>query len=112
MAEESAGGEEEARQVFEALDALKAMTDEAARARGISAVLKEQQPRLKELSALRRAYVLDQRAKNVSYRKIAAEIGVSSSTVQDIERGYSGSGRDRPRKAKHDDDRDGDSGNP
>jgi len=90
--------------VFEALDALKAMTDEAARARQISAVLREQQPRLKELSALRREYVLAQRKKKVSYRKIAGEIGVSASTVQDIERGYSGSGRDRPRKAKDDND--------
>jgi FixJ family two-component response regulator len=97
MAEQADSGEE-ARQVFEALDALKAMTDEEARAREISAVLREQQPRLKELSELRRAYVLDQLAQKVSYRKIAAKLGVSPSTVQDIERGYSGSGKNRPRK--------------
>ncbi|WP_381792889.1 helix-turn-helix domain-containing protein [Streptomyces niveus] len=86
--------------MFAALDALKAMEDEEARARQISTVLREQQPRLKELSELRRTYVLGQRAKKVPYRKIATAIGVSASTVQDIERGYSGSGRDRPRTGR------------
>lgn len=89
---------EEARRVFEALDALAAMSDPAARARAISQVLREQPDRNKKLKELRRAHVLQRRAENMSYRKIAAELGVSAGTVQDIERGYSGSGRDRPRK--------------
>ncbi|WP_228994727.1 hypothetical protein [Streptomyces sp. DH8] len=104
MADEQAGGEEEVRHVFDALDALKAIEDPRARAKAISAFLKEQQPRLRELSELRRAYVRDQRKQKVPRWKIAEDIGVSASTVQDIEHGYSGSGRARPPKAKDDGD--------
>jgi FixJ family two-component response regulator len=95
MAEEKAGGEEEVQRVFDALDALEAMTDPKARAAAISAFLREQQPRLRKLSKLRRDYVLAQRAQKVTRKQIATDIGVSPSTVQDIELGYSGSGRDR-----------------
>ncbi|MDX2649278.1 helix-turn-helix domain-containing protein [Streptomyces sp. PA03-1a] len=89
---------EEARRVQEALEALKRMEDPAARARAISEVLRAQPETTRELKALRRQYVLDQRAEHVPYRSIATQLGVSLATVQDIERGYSGSGRDRPRK--------------
>ncbi|WP_432001574.1 helix-turn-helix domain-containing protein [Streptomyces sioyaensis] len=97
MAEEV---EEEARRVLEALDVLEAMDDAAAQARAISRVLREQPGRYRRLKNIRREYVLQQRAANVSYRKIAAQLGVSSGTVQDIERGYSGSGRDRPKAVR------------
>ncbi|MFF4146949.1 helix-turn-helix domain-containing protein [Streptomyces sp. NPDC001698] len=102
MAEQEAGGGEVARRVFDALDALKAIKDEAARAREISAFLREYGPRIKELSEIRRQYVVGQRDQQVSVRKLAAQIGVSPSTIQDIERGYTGSGKTRPRKAKDD----------
>jgi hypothetical protein len=36
----------------------------------------------------------------VSYRRIAAALGVGLATVQDIERGYTGSGKNRPRKSE------------
>lgn len=90
--------EEEAQRVVEALDAVEAMTDPLARARVISRVLKLQAERNKRLKEQRRQVVLELRSQNVSYRKIAAALGVAAGTVQDIERGYSGSGRDRPRK--------------
>ena len=99
MADQQAGGEE-VRRVFEALDALKAMEDPKARAAAISAFLKEQQKRLGELSRLRRDYVLEQRAAKGPRRVIAEDIGVSQSTVQDIELGYTGSGRTRPPTGK------------
>ncbi|MGA5202751.1 helix-turn-helix domain-containing protein [Streptomyces variegatus] len=102
MAEEPAGGGEVAKRVFDALDALEAIEDETERAREISAFLREYGPRIKKLSDLRRTFVLEQR-KTVSVRKLAAKINVSPSTIQDIERGYSGSGKTRPRKAKDDD---------
>ncbi|MER6632253.1 hypothetical protein ABT301_29235 [Streptomyces sp. NPDC000987] len=107
MAEEQAGGGEVAQRVFDALEALKAIEDEAARAREISIFLRQYGPKVKELSDLRREFVLDQRARKVSFRKIAAEIDVSPSTVQDIERGYSGSGKTRPRKEKGEEAGDG-----
>ncbi|MFE6021636.1 helix-turn-helix domain-containing protein [Streptomyces sp. NPDC056441] len=100
MAEEQAGSEEEVQRVFDALDAVEAIEDPKSRARAISAFLGVQQPRLRKLSKLRRDYVLEERAKKVSRRQIAEDIGVSPSTVQDIEFGYSGSGKTRPRKEK------------
>ncbi|MEU9794637.1 hypothetical protein AB0E27_29160 [Streptomyces sparsogenes] len=77
------------------LDALEAIEDPKARAHATSAFLREQQPRLRRLSRLRRDYVLDQRRRKVPRKKIADDIGVSPSTVQDIELGYTGSGRNR-----------------
>ncbi|MFI1702989.1 helix-turn-helix domain-containing protein [Streptomyces griseoruber] len=100
MAGEQAGGGEVAQRVFDALEALKAIEDEGDRAREISAFLRNYGPKVKELSDLRREYVLDQRRQQVSVRKLASKIGVSPSTVQDIERGYSGSGKTRPRQEK------------
>ncbi|WP_019061751.1 helix-turn-helix domain-containing protein [Streptomyces prunicolor] len=103
MAEEQAGGGGEAQRVFDALQALKAIEDELARAREISVFLRAYGPAIKELSDLRRDYVLDQRQQQgVSVRKLAAKLNVSPSTIQDIERGYSGSGKTRPRKANDD----------
>ncbi|MFM9590757.1 helix-turn-helix domain-containing protein [Streptomyces scabiei] len=98
MAEEETGPEGEAERVIDALKALKEIEDPTARARAISAFLRAYQPVVSELSELRRAYVKGERDRKVPYRKIAADLSVSPSTVQDIERGYSGSGRDRPRK--------------
>ncbi|WP_328427856.1 hypothetical protein [Streptomyces sp. NBC_00443] len=93
--------------MIDAIEALKAIEDETLRARAISEFLRVSGPKIKELSDLRRDYVRGQRRQSVPHRTIAKNIGVSSSTVQDIERGYSGSGKSRPRKVK-DDDGDGD----
>ncbi|MGW6459117.1 hypothetical protein ACWF94_24875 [Streptomyces sp. NPDC055078] len=90
--------EEEARRVIDALEALEQMDDPAAQARAISRVLRDQPDHTKKLKQIRQDYVRQQRAAKVSYRKIAEELGVAAGTVQDIERGYSGSGRDRKRK--------------
>ncbi|MFD4315041.1 helix-turn-helix domain-containing protein [Streptomyces sp. NPDC058548] len=105
MAEEPAGDGEEAQRVFDALEALKGIEDERARAREISVFLRAYGPKIKELSDIRRDYVKGQRRQKVSVRAVAAQLGVSPSTIQDIERGYSGSGMTRPRKVKDDDDR-------
>ncbi|MEV5930107.1 helix-turn-helix domain-containing protein [Streptomyces cellulosae] len=104
MAEEEQSGGEVARQVFDAMQALMSIEDEGVRAREISTFLGQYGPKVKELSATRRDFVLKQRAAKVSVRKLAAMLGVSPSTIQDIERGYSGSGKTRPRKADDDDD--------
>ncbi|UUS30850.1 MULTISPECIES: helix-turn-helix domain-containing protein [Streptomyces] len=80
-----------------ALDGIAEMPDPVARARAIGLVLKEQTARSKQFYEMRRQTVLDLRAQKVPYRKIAAELGVSLGTVQDIERG-SGRWTDRPPK--------------
>ncbi|WP_406365241.1 hypothetical protein [Streptomyces sp. NBC_00645] len=91
---------EEAQRVIEAMDAVEAIADPEQRAQAISEVLADQAARAKKWREDRRQFVLEQRAKKpkpVSYRKIAAMLGVSLRTVQDIETGYTGSGKDRPR---------------
>lgn len=90
---------EEAQRVIDAMNAVEAMADPQERAKAISEVLAHQADRSGEWRKMRRQVVLDMRAQQpaVSYRKIAALLGVSLGTVQDIERGYTGSGRDRPR---------------
>lgn len=87
MAEEPI--EEEAQRVFDALDEVEAMTDDLSQARVIGRLLKDQTGRNKRFMEYRRKVVLALRAQNppVPYRKIAAELGVSLGTVQDIERG-------------------------
>lgn len=90
--------EQEAQRVLDALNAVEAMTDPLARAKVISRLLKDQADRNKRLKEFRRQVVLDLRRQKVPYRQIAALLGISAGTVQDIERGYSGSGRNRPRK--------------
>ncbi|MFE7933376.1 hypothetical protein ACFU6S_32585 [Streptomyces sp. NPDC057456] len=100
MAAEQTDGEEEVRRVFDALEGLKRMEDPRAQARAITAFLKEQQRQIRELSEIRRTYVLAQRQEKVPRRQIGEDIGVSASTVQDIELGYTKSGRDRPQTGK------------
>jgi hypothetical protein len=112
MADDETDGGEVAQVVFEALAALKAIEDPAVRAREISAFLRESGKWVKELSDLRRDYVLGQRRQEVSFRAIAKELRVHPATVQDIVRGYSGSGSSRPRKKESADGEDaGASGN-
>jgi hypothetical protein len=97
---------EEAQRVIDAMNEVEAIPDPEERARAISEVLAEQTARAKKWREDRRQFVLEQRAKQpkpVSYRKIAAMLGVSLRTVQDIEAGYTGSGKDRPRAANEGD---------
>ncbi|MCX5326337.1 hypothetical protein [Streptomyces sp. NBC_00120] len=91
---------EEAQRVIDAMDAIEAMPDPVQRAKAIGEVMADQADRGKRWRELRRQVVLDMRAQKppVSYRKIAAALGLGLATVQDIETGYTGSGKDRPRK--------------
>lgn len=85
--------------MIDAMEAVEAMTNPAERAKAISEVMADQADRGKRWREMRRQVVLDMRAQTppVSYRKIAAALGIGLATVQDIERGYTGSGRNRPR---------------
>ncbi|NUS78489.1 MAG: hypothetical protein HOV70_20135 [Streptomyces sp.] len=96
------GVTEEAQRVIDAMNAVEAIADPEVRAKAISEVLADQAQRAKQWREDRRQFVIEQRAKQppVSYRKIAAMLGVSLRTVQDIEAGYTGSGKNRPRAAE------------
>jgi hypothetical protein len=93
------GVTEEAQRVIDAMNAIEAIADPEVRARAISEVLAHQADRGTEWRKMRRQVVLDLRAQvpAVSYRKIANLLGIGLATVQDIETGYTGSGKDRPR---------------
>lgn len=91
---------QEARRVSDALRAIEEMSDPAQQARAITEVLKAQTAFAPTAKQKRKAWVDAERAKKVPYRVIAEKLGVSISTVQDIERGYSGSGKDRPRTGR------------
>lgn len=84
-----------------ALDAIEAIPDPAARARAMSAVMAEQVKRNKTWAEERRKLVLELRAQKMPLRKIAAEVGISLGSVQDILRGYSRPWSERaPKKAE------------
>lgn len=91
--------DEEVRQVSEALDAIERIEDREERVRAMSLTMAAQVARNREWVRERRALVLELRDEGVSVRKIAARVGTSATTVQDILRGYTGSGSRRPRKA-------------
>lgn len=82
---------EEAQRVAEALAAVEEIEDPERRARAISEVTAFQSQRAARWRELRQEAVLEMRGRGVSYRKIATLLGVSLGTVQDLERGHSGS---------------------
>ncbi|MDX3069167.1 hypothetical protein PV518_44735 [Streptomyces sp. ND04-05B] len=107
MADELA---EETQKVIEALKGIEEIEDPVARAAAISEVLKYVEKREPKWRELRRAVVLNLRAENVSYRRIASMIKVSLGTVQSIERGHAGAWRTKARTKPKPDGQEG-SGN-
>ena len=84
--------------MMDALAGLSEIEDPKTRALAVGRVLKEWPDHSKALREVRRQAVLELLAPDdASVRKVAKELGVSPTTVQDIAGGYSGSGKDRPR---------------
>jgi response regulator RpfG family c-di-GMP phosphodiesterase len=91
---------EEAQRVFDAIEALKEIADPTERARALGEVLKAMPARSKDLKEARQAAVGEMLARpDASLRTVGAELSISFSTVQDIMKGYSGSGSKRPKKS-------------
>lgn len=85
--------------MFDALAGLADIADPKSRALAVAKVLKEWPTHSKRLRELRRQAVLELLApKEASVRKVAKELGVSATTVQDLAGGYSGSGTERMKK--------------
>lgn len=84
--------------MFDAIDALEEIADPTERAKALGEVLKALPGRNKKLKEARQAAVRELLARDgASYRTVGAELGISFSTVQDIVKGYSGSGTKRPK---------------
>ncbi|RLU81098.1 hypothetical protein CTZ27_33185 [Streptomyces griseocarneus] len=85
--------------MFEALGELERIADPKVRALALGAVLKEMPNQNKRLKKLRQEAVQELLGREgASLRTVGVELGVSFSTVQDIVKGYSGSGTKRPKK--------------
>lgn len=90
---------EEARRVIEAIDDLDLIEDPKARALAAGEVLARIPQKNKHLRELRQAAVLEMLAQpDASLRKVGEELGLNYSTVQDIAKGHTASGRNRARK--------------
>ena len=89
--------EEEVQRVIDALEAVEAIEDPVREARAISETLADQRVRGPRMTERRREIVRELREAGGSIRGIAAEVGVSPSTVQDILRGHSGKWSERPK---------------
>lgn len=93
--------EEEVRRVADALDVVEQITDREERVKAQSRIMAEQIRRNKAWSAERTALIRElwDDGNGLSYRQIADRLGIKLSTVQDVFRGYKGSGTARPKKA-------------
>lgn len=92
---------EEAQRVFSAIEALQTIQDPAEQAKAVGEVLQGLPTHNKALKELRQAAVRQLLAMpGASYRTVGDELGLHFTTVRDIDRGYSGSGKNRPRKAE------------
>lgn len=86
--------------MLDALAGLAEIDDPKTRALAVAKVLKEWPEHSKALREVRRQAVLELLAPDdASVRRVAKELGVSPTTVQDIAAGYSRSGKDRPKKS-------------
>ncbi|MFD8774529.1 hypothetical protein [Streptomyces sp. NPDC059916] len=89
---------EEAQRVFDAIDALHGIADPTERARALTEVLKALPGQNKALKEARQEAVKELLDRpGASLRTVGSELGISFSTVQDIAKGYSGSGKSRPK---------------
>jgi DNA-directed RNA polymerase specialized sigma24 family protein len=92
-------GEKEVRRVADALDAVERIADREQRVKAKSRIMAEQVERNKEWSQERSALIRElwDGGEGLSYRQIADRLGIKLSTVQDVFRGYKGSGTVRPK---------------
>lgn len=91
--------EKEVQRVLDALAGLSEIDDPKTRALAVARVLKEWPEHSKALREVRRQAVLELLAPDdASVRKVAKELGVSPTTIQDITAGYSRSGKEREKK--------------
>lgn len=88
--------DEEVQRVFDALDDVERIADPEARSRAQVQITAATRKKAAKWAAERARLAHQMQAEGESVRGIAKRLGVQPSTVQDLLRGYKGSGRDRP----------------
>ncbi|MFI1889844.1 helix-turn-helix domain-containing protein [Streptomyces jumonjinensis] len=91
--------DEEVQRVTNALDEVERIADPEARVRAKSQIMAAQVLRNKEWAQERKELIVQlwNGGNGLSYRQIADRLGIKLSTVQDVFRGYTGSGTVRPK---------------
>ncbi|WP_282204516.1 helix-turn-helix domain-containing protein [Kitasatospora fiedleri] len=92
-------GDEEVQQVTEALDVVERIEDLEQRVRVKSRIMADQVRRNRVWAEERKQLIQQLHEGGLSYREIAARLEIKLSTVQDVFRGYTGSGTARPKKS-------------
>lgn len=93
---------EEVQRVFEALDDVERIADPEARSRARAQITAKTRKLSAEWNAERAELAVRMRGEGETVRGIAKRLGIQPGTVQDLLRGYKGSGRDRPPAAETD----------
>ncbi|MEU9558001.1 helix-turn-helix domain-containing protein [Streptomyces fumanus] len=89
--------DQEVQRVFDALDEVERIADPEARSRAQARITAATKERAARWAAERGELAQQLQAEGESVRGIARRLGVTPSTVQDLLRGYKGSGQNRPR---------------
>lgn len=92
--------DEEVQRVFDALDAVERIADPEARSRAQAQITAQTRERSARWNAERAELAQQMKADGESVRGIAKRLGVKPGTVQDLLRGYKGSGTTRPKAEK------------
>lgn len=88
--------DEEVQRVFDALDDVERIADPEARSRAQAQITARARERSAKWNAERAELAQRLKTEGESVRGIAKRLGVKPGTVQDLLRGYKGSGKDRP----------------
>lgn len=89
--------DEEVQRVFDALDDVERIPDPEERSRAQAQITAQTRERSAKWNAERAELAQQMQADGESVRGIAKRLGIKPGTVQDLLRGYKGSGQNRPR---------------
>lgn len=93
--------------MFDALDDVDRIADPEARSRAQAQITAKTRERSAKWNAERAELARQMQAEGESVRGIAKRLGIQPGTVQDLLRGYKGSGAMRPKAEKPEDPSDG-----
>ena len=94
--------DEEVQRVFDALDDVERIADPEARSRAQAQITAQTRKRSAKWNTERAKLAQQMQAEGETVRGIAKRLGIQPGTVQDLLRGYKGSGKHRPPASEQD----------